>query len=107
MKNNNRIHVPGNVNIGVQFHPGLNADPVIVQLNSPDSTQVFVTGGESKPERHAVALLAGLLANPDVNTGDRDGVVEKAVDMAYRVQAALAERAKAESKPAENGKMET
>lgn len=109
MTDTNRIQLPGRVNIGAQFHPGMNADPVTVELKSPEGIQVFVTGGESKPERHAIALLAGMLANPSlavIDTGDRDRMAAKAVDMAYRMQVALAARTAADAKAAENGKLE-
>lgn len=110
MNENNRLQLPGRVEVQVQFQPGMNADPVTVQLNSSTGIQVLVTGGESKSERHAVALLAGMLANPSLISslrGDRrDPLAEAAVDMAYRVQAALVKRAEAESNAAGNGKLE-
>ena len=109
MSSNNRIAVPGQVNIITQFTPGTNADPVSVQMKMADGVCVVVKGGETKLERHAVAILAALSANPAVHASDqytRDDLVDKAIDMAERLQAALQRKAEEQQAAQEAPKLD-
>lgn len=90
MNENNRIQLPGRVGVKTQFTPGHNADGVTVQLTGPEGINVLVMGGETKLERHAVALLAGIVANPHTMMSEEGFTdtarVERAVAMAKMIQ---------------------
>ena len=109
MNDNGRIAVPGHVDVKTMFRPGLNAEPVTVELRDASGIQVAVFGGETKLERHAAAILAALLRSQfhsDDLVDHRDDLVDEAIDMAERLHVALQRKAEEQQAAQEAPKLD-